>query len=166
MKPPITKSLFGSGGMHESRFSQHHGELGIMNVLAVLIVAGPLMAIAGLPALADHPAPLLANGSLLKLADDQDFAARKQAYIQKMRNEMAEWRQKMHATGEKTEAAVHDASADTKARLNRTWSATERASRKLQAESAEGWDKTKAAYERSTADLRTQWHKLHPEDAD
>jgi hypothetical protein len=137
-----------------------------MNALAVLIVAGPLMAIAGLPALADHPAPLLANGPLLKLADDQDFAARKDAYLQKMRNEMAEWRNKMHAAGERTEAEAHEASAETKARLNRTWSATERGWRKLQAESAEGWDKTKKAYERSTADLRTQWHKLHPEDKD
>jgi hypothetical protein len=137
-----------------------------MNVLAVLIVAGPLMAIAGLPAVADYPAPLLGDGSLLKLADNQDFAARKQAYLEKMQNEMAEWRTKMHATGERTEAAVHDASADTKAHLDRTWAATERTWRKLQTESAEGWDKTKTAYERSTADLRTQWHKLHPEDAD
>jgi hypothetical protein len=55
-----------------------------------------------------------------------------------MRSEMAEWRMKMHATGERTEAEAHDASADAKAHLDRTWSATERASRKLQAESAEG----------------------------
>ncbi len=125
-----------------------------------------MLLMAGLPAMADHPAPLLANGSLLKLADDEDFAARKNAYVQKMHSEMAEWRRKMHAAGERTEVAVHDASADAKAHLDRTWSATERASRKLQAESAEGWDKTKHAYERSTAELRTQWHKLHPEDAD
>jgi hypothetical protein len=137
-----------------------------MNVLSVLIVAGPLMAIAGLPAVADHPVPLLANGSLLTLADDEDFAARKQAYLQKTQNEMAEWRQKMHAAGEKTEAEAHEASAHTKAHLDRTWAATERTWRKLQTESAEGWNKTKHTYERSTAELRMQWHKLHPEDAD
>jgi len=137
-----------------------------MNVLPVLIVAGPLMAVAGPPAVADHPAPLLVNGSLLKLADDQDFAARKDAYLQRTRNEMAEWRKKMHAAGEKAEAEAHEASADTKAHLDRTWNATERSWRKLKAESAEGWDKTKHVYERSTAELRTQWHKLHPEDND
>jgi hypothetical protein len=137
-----------------------------MNILAVLIAGGPLMVIAGLPAVADHPARFLASGPLLKLADDQDFALRKQAYLQKIRNEMAEWRKKMHAAGEKTEAEAHEASANTKAHLDRTWAATERTWRKLQAESAEGWDKTKTAYERSTAELRTQWHKLHPEDAD
>jgi len=136
-----------------------------MNVFTVLVVGGPLLLMAG-PAMADHPTPLLVHGTLLTLADSEDFAARKNAYVQKMQNEMAEWRRKMHATGERTEAAAHDASADAKAHLDRTWSATERASRKLRAESAEGWDKTKTAYERSTAQLRTQWHKLHPEDQD
>jgi hypothetical protein len=137
-----------------------------MNVLTVFVVGGPLLLMAGLPAMADHPTPLLVHGTLLTLADSEDFAARKHAYVQKMQNEMAEWRRKMHATGERTEAAAHDASADAKAHLDRTWSATERASRKLRAESSEGWDKTKTAYERSTAQLRTQWHKLHPEDQD
>lgn len=137
-----------------------------MNIFAVFIVGGSLIATAGLPAVTDHPAPLLANGPLLKLADDQDFAARKNAYVRKVRNEMAEWRKKMHAAGERTEAEAQEASADAKAHLDRTWTATERASRRLQAESAEGWDKTKTAYERSTAELRTQWHKLHPEDND
>ena len=137
-----------------------------MNVLTVFVVGGPLLLMAGLPAMADHPTPLLVHGTLLTLADSEDFAARKHAYVQKMNNEMAEWLRKMHTTGERTEAAAHDASADAKAHLDRTWSATERASRKLRAESAEGWDKTKTAYERSTAQLRTQWHKLHPEDQD
>ena len=138
----------------------------IMKLLTVLVVGGPLLLMVGLPAMADHPTPLPVNGTLLKLADDEDFAARKDAYVRKMRDEMAEWRRKVHATGERTEAEVHDASVDAKAHLDRTWSATERASRKLQAESAEGWDKTKTAYERSTAQLRAQWHKLHPEAQD
>jgi hypothetical protein len=141
-------------------------KVNIMNALTVLVVGGPLLLMAGLPAMADHPAPSLVNGTLLRLGDDEDFAARKDAYVRKMHQEMAEWRRKMHATGERTEAEVHDASVDAKARLDRTWSATERASRKLQAESAEGWDKTKTAYERSTAQLRMQWHKLHPEAQD
>jgi len=137
-----------------------------MNVLAVLIVGGPLMVMAGQPALADHPSSQRTNELLLKVTDNDDFAAQKDAYLQRTRNEMAEWRAKMHATGERVEAEGHEASAETKARLNRTWNATERGWRMLQTESAEGWDKTKHAYERSTADLRVQWHKLHPEATD
>jgi|SRR5579872_1472077 len=137
-----------------------------MNVLAVLTVGAPLLLMAGVPVMADYPTPLRINGTLLKLADDEDFAARKSAYVQKMQNEMAEWRRKMHAAGGQTEDAVHNASADARAHLDRTWAATERASRKVQTESAEGWDRTKTAYERSTAELRARWHKLHPEDAD
>jgi hypothetical protein len=141
-------------------------KVNIMNVLSVLVIVGPLLLMTGVPAMADHPTPLLVNGALLKLADDGDFAARKDAYVQKMHDEMAEWRRKLHATGERSEAEVREASADAKAHLDRTWSATERASRRLQAASADGWDQTKTAYERSTAQLRMQWHKLHPEDQD
>lgn len=137
-----------------------------MKLLAVLLVGGPLMAMAGHPALADHPVSPRTHELLLKVTDNDDFAARKDAYLQKSRNEMAEWRTKMHATGERVEAEGHEASAETKAHLNRTWNATERGWRKLQTESAEGWDKTKHAYERSTAELRVQWHKLHPEATD
>jgi hypothetical protein len=137
-----------------------------MNVLAVLIIAGPLMATAGPPAAADHPAPLLINQPLLQLADNDDFAARKDEYIRRTNAEMAEWRRKMDAAGERTEAKGHEASAETREHLNRTWSATEGTWRKLQAESAEGWDNTKNAYERSTAELRGQWHRIHPEDKD
>jgi hypothetical protein len=137
-----------------------------MKFLAVLIVGGPLMALAGQPALADHPASPRAHELRLKVADNDEFAARKEAYLQKSRNEMAEWRAKMHAKGERVETDGHEASAETKAHLNRTWTATERGWRKLQTESAEGWDKTKHAYERSTAELRVQWHRLHPEATD
>jgi hypothetical protein len=166
MKPSGTTSCAQAGGVHEEPNDSRCKELNIMNVLAVLIVGGPLMALAGLPAVADHPAPLLASGPLLKLADDQDFAARKQAYLEKTHNEMAGWRKKMNTAGERTETEAHEVSADTKAHLDRTWAATERTWRKLQAERAEGWDRTKTAYEQSTAELRTQWHKVHPEDAD
>jgi hypothetical protein len=141
-------------------------KVNIMNVFTVLVVGGPLLLMAGLPAVADHPTPLLVDETLVKLAADEDFAARKGAYVQRMQNEMAEWRRKMHATGERTETEAREAKADVKAHLDRTWSATERASRRLQAASAEGWGKTKTAYERSTAQLRMQWHKLHPEDQD
>jgi hypothetical protein len=130
-----------------------------MNILAVLIVGSPLLAMAGLPVVVHHPAPLLFNDPLLKVADNDDFAARKDAYLQKTRNEMAEWQKKIDAAGERAEA-------DTKAHLNRTWAATQEHWRTLQAESAESWDKTKNAYERSTAELRAQWHQLHPEDKD
>ena len=52
------------------------------------------------------------------------------------------------------------------ARLRDVFVQTEEGWRKLKVESADGWEKTKSAYERSTAELRAQWHKLHPEDND
>ena len=137
-----------------------------MNVLSVLIVGSPLIAASGLPIVAHHPAPMLVTDAPLQLAASDDFAARKDAYLQKSRSEMDEWRDKIHGAGESAEAKGHDVSASAKAHINQTWTATQRYWRKLQTESAEGWDKTRSAYERSTAQLREQWHKIHPEDKD
>jgi hypothetical protein len=137
-----------------------------VNVIAVLIVGGPLIALAGTPAVAGHSRPLLVNELLVKVADNDDFAARKDAYLQKSRDDMAGWQKKMHAAGERGEADGHDAAATTREHLDRTWTAAEQGWRDLQAASAEGWDRTKNAYERSAAELRVQWHRLHPDDKD
>ena len=136
----------------------------MMNILSVLIVGSPLIAVSGLPIVAHQPVPPLVTDAPLQLAASDDFAARKDAYVQKSRSEMDEWRDKIHDAGESAEATGHEMSASAKAHFNRTWAATERYWQKLQTESAEGWDKTKRAFERSTTDLREQWHKIHPED--
>lgn len=138
----------------------------MMSILPVLVVGSSLIAVSGLPIPAHHPAPPLATVAPLQLAASDDFAARKDAYIQKFGSEMDEWRDKVHGAGESAEAKGHEVSASAKAHFNRTWAATERNWQKLQTESAEGWNKTKRAFERSTADLREQWHKIHPEDKD
>ena len=124
------------------------------------------MAIAGLPAVVDRPAPLLVGEPHLVLVGNDDFAARKDAYVGSTRGEMAEWRDKIRAGTTRTEAEGGAVSANTKAHLDAAWATTERGWRKLQVQSAEGWDKAKAAYERSTAELRLQWHRAHPEDKD
>ena len=79
---------------------------------------------------------------------------------------MAEWQKKMRAAGEWGEAEGHEAGTNTRAHLDRTWTAAEQGWRELQAEGAEGWDRTKNAYERSAAELRVQWHQLHPDNKD
>ena len=109
---------------------------------------------------------MLVTDAPLQLIDDVDFTTRKDAYLQKSRTEMDEWRNKIHGAGESAEAKGHEVSASAKAHINQTWTATQRYWRKLQTESAEGWDKTRNAYERSTAELRQQWHRIHPEDQD
>jgi hypothetical protein len=138
----------------------------MMNILSILIVGSPLIAVSGLPIAAHNPTPVLVTNAPLQLIDDVDFTTRKNAYLQKSRTEMDEWRNKIHGAGESAEAKGHEVSASAKTHLHQTWTATQRYWRKLQTESAEGWDKTRNAYERSTAELRQQWHRIHPEDQD
>jgi len=134
-----------------------------MNIMTVLVVGAPLV---GLPIVAQDPALPGVTNAPLQLIEDNDFAARKDTYLQKSRTEMEEWRNKIHNAGERAEAKGHEANASAKARFNRAWTATERQWRKLQTEGVESWDRTRRAYERMTADLRAQWHKIHPEDQD
>src|ERR1700688_2348227 len=117
------------------------------------------MAIAGLPSVTDHPTPLLTGEPVLVLVGTDDAAAGRDTYIRKARTEMAEWREKIRAAGDRAQVEGSAASANTKAHLDQAWTTTERGWRRLQAESAEGWDKAKLAYERSTADLRVQWQR-------
>jgi len=109
---------------------------------------------------------MLVTDAPLQLVDDGDFATRKEAYLRKSHNEMDEWRNRIHDAGESAEATGHEVSASAKAQFNRAWTATKSSWQKLQTESVEGWEKTRKAYERSTAELREQWHKIHPEDQD
>lgn len=138
-----------------------------MNVLTVLIVAGPLMAVAGAPSvLAQSAASSMVQEAPLRLAQNDDFTTRKDDYVKRSGNEMTEWRNKIHAKGEQAEAKGHAESAEAKTHFKEIWAATETGWQKLKSESADGWDRSKTAYERSVADLRAQWHKMHPEDND
>lgn len=137
-----------------------------MKVLTALIVAGALIAMTGVSVMAAQPASPMVQEAPLRLAQNDDFAARKDAYVRKSGDEMTEWRNKIRAKGEQAETKGHEVRAETKAHFERSWAATERAWQKLKGESAEGWDKSKSAYERSVAELRGQWHKMHPEDND
>ena len=136
----------------------------MMSILSVLIVGSQLIAVSGLPIASHHPASLPVAGAPLQLVDDADFSTRKDAYLQKSRSEMDEWQNKVHGVGESAEAKGHEVSASAKAHFDHAWTATQRSWQKLQTAGADGWDKTKNAYERSTAELRRQWHKIHPED--
>ena len=45
----------------------------MMNILSVLIVGSPLIAVSGLPIAAHHPAPMLVTDAPLQLIEDVDF---------------------------------------------------------------------------------------------
>jgi hypothetical protein len=64
-----------------------------MSIITVLIVGAPLL-VAGLP-IAPHPVSSQITNAPLRRVDDT-FAARKDAYLQKSREEMDEWRSKIH----------------------------------------------------------------------
>jgi hypothetical protein len=143
--------------------SQSGPKVDAMKILAVLIVGGPLLAVsvAGAFSIALAGAPTEATQPPQLPAEADDFTARKDAYVRKAGDEMAEWQDKIRAAGEQAEVKGHEMSAEAKVQFNQIWTATQDGWRKLQIEGAEGWDESKRVYEQSVAVLRVQWQKVH-----
>jgi hypothetical protein len=126
------------------------------------VAIGSIVFIGALPAFAGQPSAPPSTGHVHLAATDPTVD--KDSYVKKAQAEMQEWKQKIHDFGEKAEVKGHEASASTKAELNKAWSRTESASRKLKTASADGWQSAKVSYERASQHLRDTWHKIHPED--
>src|SRR5271169_3955519 len=74
-----------------------------MRILTASIVIGPLMLIGTLPAAAGQSLLALGTGAPVRLAAG-DSTADRNTYTQKARDEMQEWRRKLHDFSEKAEA--------------------------------------------------------------
>lgn len=84
---------------------------------------------------------------------DSDFAAKKDAYMQDVKREMQEWGDKIDHAGSHVERDVGQA-----------WTKTKGAAHRLQVTSANHWDRSRQGFEDAMQDLKTRWHKIHPED--
>lgn len=100
---------------------------------------------------------LLLASPLAARADD--FAAKKDAYVKQMNDQMADWHQKLDKYSAeakaKSDQAAHDADKD----LKQAWAATKRASRRVAHATATGWDKAKTAFDNASARLKQDWDR-------
>ena len=106
----------------------------------------------------------VASGAPIGLAADSDSTADRDSYTRKARDEMQEWRQKLHDFGEKAEAKGRASSVAAKHDLNEAWTKTEAEADKLQSASAADWESAKISYEKTSRDLADAWDKIRSED--
>jgi hypothetical protein len=128
-----------------------------MRIFTAAIVIGPLLLIGALPAGAGQSPPALGSNAPVGLAAGGDTAADRDTYTQKARNEMQEWRRKLHDFSEKAGASGKEAGNAAMTDLNRAWVKTEAASRKLQTVGADGWDHAKTSFEQASQALGTRF---------
>jgi hypothetical protein len=98
------------------------------------------------------------------LAANANATVDRDTYLQRARDEMQEWRRKLHDFSAKAEANGKEAGNAAETDLNKAWTKTEAASRRLQTVGAEGWQRAKTSFEKASHELAEAWHKLHPED--
>jgi hypothetical protein len=124
------------------------------------IVIGSLVLIGALPAAAGQSTFSPSGSAPVRLAANGDSTVDRDTYLQKARDEMQEWRRKLHDFSAKAEANGKEAGNAAKTDLNKAWTKTEAASRKLQTAGAEGWDSAKASFEKASRELADVWDKI------
>ena len=72
---------------------------------------------------------------------------------------MAEWRRKMQAFDEKTEAQARHHMNSAETRLRAAWDDTEVKARNVQTATAWEWERTKRAYEAASHRMAVAWDK-------
>jgi hypothetical protein len=117
-----------------------------MRLLVATIIACPLLLAGALPAAATS-AP-----DTLQLA--ADWNGDRDAYMERVRNDMREWERKAHDYGTR---------ADDRARadLDHAWDRVREESHHLEHADANDWDRVRNSYERAVDELRERWDRMH-----
>ncbi|MDR3464518.1 MAG: hypothetical protein P4M07_01105 [Xanthobacteraceae bacterium] len=126
------------------------------------IVIGPIiaaLALAGaLPAAAQSkPA---SDQAPVRVATTRDPAAERETYMQRARDEMGIWQQKLNDFTTRAEARGTAAQTKAMKALDGAWAETKAASARLEAAGAADWNSAKASYRSASHKLAMAWQKV------
>jgi hypothetical protein len=132
-----------------------------VRVLAASMLIGSLVLI-GAPAKAAGWS--MSSDTYLHLVDAGNLTGERDAYIQKARNEMQDWQQKLHNFGEKAKQKGQKEGSAGRRELNSAWTKTKTEAHRLETAGAGGWEKAKTSYENASHALADAWGRIRPED--
>lgn len=122
-----------------------------------------VMALAGLMALSIAPAvaadPRLPDHTIVPTSAPAAPPASPDGFRQRVRDEMADWRQKMRSFDETVDSRVRHQATAAETRLRAAWDDTEVEARNVQTASAQDWARTKRAYEAASHRMALAWDK-------
>jgi hypothetical protein len=130
-----------------------------MKILVVPIIA--TLALAGVLPAAAQSKPA-SDQAMARVAMTRDPAAERETYMQRARDEMGTWQQKLNDFTSRVEAGETAEQARAKKALDSAWAATKTASARLEAASAADWDSAKAGYSKASHKLAMAWQKVDP----
>lgn len=89
-----------------------------------------------------------------------DWKAERDTYVQKARDEVQAWQQKLHDIREKAKTKNSEASITAQNDFNAAWTETEDAFHKLETVGAEDWESAKISFNRASQKLAAIWEKI------
>ncbi|WP_213739360.1 hypothetical protein [Bradyrhizobium sp. dw_411] len=105
---------------------------------------------------AQPPQPTASSGT----AAAADWKTERDTYIQKARDDVQAWQQKLHDIREKAKAKNSEASITAHNDFNTAWTETEDAFHKLETVGAEDWESAKISFNTASQKLAAIWEKI------
>jgi hypothetical protein len=96
----------------------------------------------------------------LRVAAAADWRAERDTYVQKARDEVQAWQQKLHDLREKSKARNSEASITAQNDFNAAWTETEDAFHKLETVGAGDWESAKISFNKASQKLAAIWEKI------
>ena len=133
-----------------------------MRILPLSTVVGSFLLIGligTLPAASQSIQPTQPAASS-RMAAVADWKAERDIYVQKARDEVQAWQQKLHDIREKAKTRNSEASITAQNDFNAAWTETEDAFHKLETVGAEDWESAKISFNKASQKLAAIWGKI------
>jgi hypothetical protein len=95
-----------------------------------------------------------------RMAAVADSKTERDTYVQKARDEVQAWQQKLRDLRDKTKARNSEASNTTRKDLNAAWTEADDALHKLETVGAEDWESAKMSFNKATLKLAAVWQTI------
>jgi hypothetical protein len=137
-----------------------------MRMLPNAAVFSPLLLIGligALPAAGQSIKPTQITASF-RVAAIADWKAERDLYVQKARDEVQAWQQKLHDLRQKARIKNSQENITARKNFDTAWTEAEDASRKLETVGAEDWESAKLSFHKASQKLAAVWDKIKSPD--
>lgn len=128
--------------------------------MVLVLCGGNAIAAPSAHAPAGHAALSVADAG--SAAGGIHFVAGHDAFLQRARNLLQLWRQRMNDWGERAQATGGKIRRKAQENLDKSWSNLKSGWQRLETAEAHGWQSARAAFDKASARMRIAWQKLHP----
>jgi Spy/CpxP family protein refolding chaperone len=130
-----------------------------MRILPISTVVGSFLLIGTFSAASQSIQPVQ-SASSFRTAAVADWKSERDIYVQKARDEVQAWQQKLHDIREKAKTKNSEASITAQDDFNTAWTETEDAFHKLETVGAEDWESAKISFNKASQKLAAIWEKI------